>query len=157
MRNYSAWRIRSLVRGKQERSQEGSPSVSYSWMLRKEIKELISRRMTGWKQSAGQVRTILELSAVQKSSLRLYLRGFSLHCEWDKVKGIAGYFWGGRTSDTLSNQKLIWAFWRTSHVSALGEIVKMSRKTTCSQALMVGCHPGFLLCLIPIRLWPHPN
>lgn len=57
------------------------------------------------------------------------LWGFLVHCEIDKVDGTTDYFWGRRTSNTLSNQKLNGNY----HVNTNGEIIKMFRKTTFSQ------------------------
>lgn len=45
------------------------------------------------------------------------------------MNGITDYIWGGRMTNSLSNQKLN----RTSHVNTNGEIIKMFGKTTFSQ------------------------
>lgn len=45
------------------------------------------------------------------------------------MNGKTDYFWGGRTSNTLSNQKLR----GISPVNTNGKIIKVFRKTTFSQ------------------------
>lgn len=62
-----------------------SSSVSCSWMLQKEIKELVSQRVTARKQSA-QLRAILDLGALQKTGLELLPEEFFFQCSVSKIK-----------------------------------------------------------------------